>query len=122
VDGHWEEWGRYDRWLAEQYAYFVTKLSETRDARGSLLDTTMVLYGSACSTTHNAINYPLVLAGGEKLGLAHGHYLKTHEEKPLSNLFVSMLGAAGIETTQFADSTGPLEFESHQLFGKQSIA
>lgn len=122
VDGHWEEWGRYDRWLAEQYAYFVTRLSETRDARGSLLDTTMVLYGSACSTTHNAINYPLVLSGGEKLGLSHGHYLKTHEEKPLSNLFVSMLTAAGIETTQFADSTGPLEFESHQLFGERTEA
>ena len=55
-------------------------MSETRDEHGPLLDNTMVLYGSACSSTHNARNYPLVLAGGENMGLKHGGY-HVFEEK-----------------------------------------
>ena len=107
--GHWLDWGSYDAWLASQFAYFVKKMSETRDEHGPLLDHTMVLYGSACSSTHNARNYPLVLAGGEKMGLKHGGY-HVFEEKdtPMSNLFVSMLNAADVPTTSFSDSTGKL--------------
>ena len=108
-DGHWEDWGSYDAWLARQFAYFVKKMSETHDEHGPLLDNTMVLYGSACSSTHNARNYPLVLAGGEKMGLKHGGY-HVFEEKdtPMSNLFVSMLNAANVPTESFSDSTGKL--------------
>ncbi len=116
TDGHWEEWGQYDRWLTEQFAYFLNRLHELRDAQGSLLDNTLVLYGSACSTTHNAVNYPLVLAGGAGLGLQHGRYLKTASEAPLANLFVSMLQAVGIETDEFADSTGPFSNSGPRLF------
>jgi len=107
--GHWEQWGNYDAWLASNFAYFLKKMSETRDEHGPLLDNTMVLYGSACSSTHNARNYPLVLAGGEKMGLKHGGY-HVFEEKdtPMSNLFVSMLNAAGVKTDSFSDSTGEL--------------
>lgn len=116
-DGHWEEWGSYDRWLTEQFAYFLTRLSETADEHGPLLDNTLVLYGSACSTTHNAVNYPLVLAGGSNLNVRHGHYLKMPEEQRLSNLFVSMLNSVGIEAAAFADSTGPFHTPTHSLFG-----
>lgn len=116
ADGHWEEWGRYDRWLAEQFAYFLTRLDHLRDGNGSLLDSTLVLYGSACSTTHNAVNYPLVLAGGSAMGVRHGRYLKQQKETPMSNLFVSMLNTVGIEIEQFADSTGPLEIDAEPLF------
>ena len=107
--GHWKQWGSYDAWLASQFAYFVKKMRETSDEFGPLLDNTMVLYGSACSSTHNARNYPLVLAGGEKMGLKHGGY-HVYDEKhtPMSNLFVSMLNAAGVPTETFSDSTGPL--------------
>ncbi len=118
ADGHWEEWGRYDRWLTEQFAYFLTRLDQTHDAHGSLLDNTLVLYGSACSTTHNAVNYPLVLAGGAGIGLRHGHYLKQQEETPLANLFVSMLGVVGVKTDHFADSTGPFAASGHTLFAE----
>lgn len=94
----------------------MNRLHELRDAQGSLLDNTLVLYGSACSTTHNAVNYPLVLAGGAGLGLQHGRYLKTASEAPLANLFVSMLQAVGIETDEFADSTGPFSNSGPRLF------
>ena len=72
----------------------------------SLLDTTEILYGSCCSTTHNARNLPLALVGGGSLGLKHGHYRKYDESTPFSNVFVGMLNAVGVKTEIFADSTG----------------
>jgi hypothetical protein len=107
--GHWQEWGSYDAWLASQFAYFLKRMSETSDEHGPLIDNTLMLYGSACSTTHNARNYPLVLAGGENLGVKHGSYTVFDEkETPMSNLFVSMLNAAGVPVDSFGDSTGKL--------------
>ena len=73
-EGHWDEWGPFDRWYAEQFAYFVGRMQETGDEWGPLIDNTMMLYGSSCTTTHNARNYPLALVGGKNLGVRHGHY------------------------------------------------
>jgi len=107
--GHWEDWGRLDQWYAKQFDYFLNKMKNTKDIYGSLLDSTLILYGSACSTTHNARNCPLILAGGSKLGIQHGAYTKFDEKKErLSNLYVSMLNKLDIETVSFSDSTGPL--------------
>jgi hypothetical protein len=113
-DGHWEQWGRYDRWHAEQFAYFVKRLNEIKDPDGtSLLDTTEILYGGCCSTTHNARNLPLALIGGGKLGIKHGHYRKYDEATPFSNVFVGMLNAVGVKTDTFVDSTGGMP----EIFG-----
>jgi hypothetical protein len=107
--GHWENWGRLDRWYAQQFNYFLDKMKNTTDVYGPLLDNTLILYGSACSTTHNARNCPLILAGGSNLGVEHGAYTHFDEKKErLSNLFVSMLNKLDIETVRFSDSTGPL--------------
>ena len=107
--GHWEDWGRLDRWYAKQFNYFLNKMKNTKDVYGSLLDNTLILYGSACSTTHNARNCPLILAGGSDLGVEHGAYTQFDEKKErLSNLFVSMLNKLDVETVSFSDSTGPL--------------
>ena len=106
---HWVEWGRYDAWVTSNFAYLLKRLKETRDQHGPLLDNTLVLYGSACSSTHNARNYPLVLAGGEAMGVKHGSYHVFDEKHtPMSNLFVSMLKAVDVSADTFADSTGPL--------------
>ena len=104
-DGY-ERWARYDQFLASQHAYFLDRLSKTQDGDGSLLDSTIVLFGSATSTTHNARNYPIHLAGGKKLGLRHGAYHKYTEATPLSNLFVTMLDRMQVPVEKFADSTG----------------
>lgn len=107
--GHWAEWGQLDRWYSKQFAYFLDKMKNTKDINGSLLDSTMILYGSACSTTHNARNYPLILAGGSQLGLQHGSYTIFDEKKErLSNLYLSMLHKLDIEKENFSDSTGKL--------------
>jgi hypothetical protein len=109
TEGFFERWARYDQFLAQQLAYFLQRLAQTRDEHGPLLDSTMVLYGSACSTTHNARNYPLVLAGGQKMGLKHGQYREFPDSIPLSNLFVSLLNALDVHVPAFSDSTGKLD-------------
>ncbi|MGB0371920.1 MAG: DUF1552 domain-containing protein [Opitutales bacterium] len=108
-ENRWEQWGKYDQWLNKQFAYFVDKMKNTHDEHGSLLDNTLTLYGSACSNTHNARNYPLVLAGGKNLGAEHGAYTVFDEKhEPLSNLFVSMLNAVDVNVDSFSDSNGRL--------------
>lgn len=79
--GHWDDWGRLDRWYAKQFNYFLNKMKNTKDVYGSLLDNTLILYGSACSTTHNARNCPLILAGGSELGVEHGAYTQFDEKR-----------------------------------------
>lgn len=107
-EGHWDQWGPYDRWQAEQFAYFLGRMRETEDEYGSLLDSTALVYGSCCSTTHNANNYPMLVAGGKNLGIRQERYTRHPDEVPLANLFVSLLNAVDIPTANFADSTGPL--------------
>ena len=75
---------------------------------GSLLDRTLVFYGSSNSKTHQNRNYPLLLAGGRGLGTRHGQYLRFDETTPLANLFVTMLDRLGVPVESFADSTGEM--------------
>ena len=107
-EGHWDQWGPYDRWQSEQFAYFLKRMKETNDEQGSLLDSTAIVYGSCCSTTHNANNHPMLVAGGKNLGILQGRYTRYTNETPLSNLFVSLLNAVDIQAESFADSTGTL--------------
>ena len=104
-----EKLGQWDRFMIEQLAYFLHRLDSAKEADGSVLDNSLVLYGSSNSNTHNNTNYPLVLAGGGGLGMRHGHYRKFGSDVPLSNLFVTMLNSLSINQTSFADSTAPLE-------------
>lgn len=106
--GGYEALGRFDQFLAEQLSYFLTRLKETPEGDGSLLDRTLVFYGSSNSRTHNNNNYPLVLAGGRSLGLKHGQYLRFSDKTPLSNLFVTLLDRLNVPADSFADSTGEM--------------
>ena len=75
----------------------------------TLLDRTMVLYGSNLgnANTHVTTNLPILLAGG---GFRHGQHLAFDRERnyPLPNLFVSMLQRLGVEADRFASSTGTM--------------
>ena len=102
------ELGRWDQFMAEQLAYFLERMASAEEGGGSVLDHSVVLYGSSNSTTHNNTNYPLVLAGGHGLGLSHGQYLKLSERTPMSNLLLTMLRCVGGRQSSFADSTGEL--------------
>jgi hypothetical protein len=104
-------WSSWDNWLSQQYAYFLGRMKEVKDEHGSILDNTQVLYGSSQAHTHNARNLPLILAGGKNMGIKHGSYQRFEEKTPMTNLFVSMLNAAGVQRTKFSDSTGKLPGE-----------
>lgn len=99
------EFAKYDLFLSRQIAHFLGKLQEFRDSQGSVLDNTIVLYGSGASTTHNPVNLPTLVAGGSRMGLRHGSYWRK-ENTRLSNVFLSILRSLGIEAESFADSTG----------------
>jgi hypothetical protein len=103
--------GQWDRWRSEQHAYFLQRLRDTPEGDGNMLDRTVVLWGSAHPhASHSTRNYPLHLAGGNKLGFKHGklHAFEGEKKVPLANLFVSMLNAVDVPTEEFADSTGEM--------------
>jgi hypothetical protein len=95
--------------LIEAFGSFLQKLAESREGGDSLLDRTMVLFGSNLgnASSHDAHNMPIVLAGG---GFRHGRHLAFDRDNnyPLPNLFVSMLQRLGLEEDSFASSTGTM--------------
>lgn len=102
------EFAKYDLFLSQQIAGFLSRLQEYKDTDGTVLDNTIVLFGSGCSTTHNPTNLPTMVAGGTGMGLTHGAHW--HQEKtPMSNLYLSILHAMTIPAPSFSDSTGPLK-------------
>jgi hypothetical protein len=91
-------------------AYLLGKLDSLPDGDGSLLDNSMVLYGSGMSdgNEHNHGPLPVVLAGGAGGALAGGRHLRHEPETTMSNLLLAMLHKLGIEQESFGDSTGAL--------------
>ena len=128
--GGWKNFGIYCQFLNEEFSRFATRLKQTPEpgADGTMLDNSLLLFGSASSAFHLSRNYPLVLAGGNNMGFKHGRYLNNagaspqggawdggrepwqqeiaHEDRPLANVFVTMLQQLGVGTESFADSTG----------------
>jgi hypothetical protein len=98
------------RWHVEQYAYLLGKLAAMREGESTVLDNSMILFGSALSdgNSHNPHKMPLILAGGGGGRLNTGQYLVSGEDTPAANLYVSMLDAFGAPVERFADSTGRL--------------
>ena len=106
---HLEKLGKYDRFQAELLAEFITKLADTPEGDGTMLDSTIVLYGSSNSQTHVNTNYPLMLIGGEKIGLKQGALHDFGQKAPpLSNLYLTLLNALDVPAKQFSDSNGTI--------------
>ena len=101
------DFARYDLFLSHQLAYFFGSLAGYRDRDGSVLDNTIVLFGSGASTTHTPRNLPTLVAGGANMGLKHGTYWQDGETR-MSNMYLSILRSLDIEQESFSDSTGTL--------------
>jgi hypothetical protein len=99
-----------NRWHIAQYAYLLNKLKSMKEGDSTVLDNSMILFGSALSDgdSHNPHKLPLILGGRGGGRLNSGQHLKYTEDTPLANLYVSMLDAFGAPVERFADSTGPL--------------
>jgi len=100
---------RHEEGQFDALAEFLTSLTESKEEDQSLLDRTMVLYGTCMGSanSHSNVNLPALLAGG---GFKHGQHLAfdTQNNYPLTNLYVSMLQRLGIETNTFSTSTGTM--------------
>jgi Protein of unknown function (DUF1552) len=90
------------------FGYFLEKLRATPDGDGTLLDHSLVLYGSGMSdgNQHNHTDLPVVLAGGASGRLRGGRHLRHPKNTPMANLLVAMLDTLGIPTEKFGDSNG----------------
>ena len=108
----------------------MTRLKDTPEpaGTGTMLDNSLVLFGSASSAFHLSQNYPIVLAGGSNMGFKHGRYFNqaglnvfrgsweggkepyqkglVSEDEQLTRVFVTMLQQLGVETESFAGVTG----------------
>ena len=100
-----------ERYQVEQFARFLAKLNYIGDGDGTLLDHSMVLFGSGMgnANAHTNSNLPIILAGG---GFKHGGHkacpAKGPDRQPLCNLLLSMLHRFGAEVETFGTSKGTL--------------
>jgi len=101
------KFAQYDQFLSKQVAHFFGQLSKYQDRQGSVLDNTIVMFGSGASTTHYSRNLPTLLAGGSNMGLKHGSYWRKGESR-MSNMYLSILRALQVGQESFADSTSTL--------------
>jgi Protein of unknown function (DUF1552) len=92
------------------FAYMINKLQSIKDGDGTLLDHTLMLYGSGMSNSnvHNHSPLPILLAGGAAGTLKGNRHLQYPDETPMANLLLSILHKAGVEQQSIGDSTGPL--------------
>jgi len=92
-------------------AYFLERLETTPDGDGTLLDHSMILYGSSLSdgNEHNFDPLPVVLAGGGSGQIRGGRHIRHAPQTPMSNLLLTMLDKLGARVDSIGDSTGRLE-------------
>ena len=91
-------------------SHLLERLKTTPDGDGSLLDHSLILYGSAMSNSnvHNHAPLPVLIAGGAAGKLKGGRHLMYPEGTPMSNLLLTILNKAGVPQESVGDSTGLL--------------
>jgi hypothetical protein len=93
------------------FAYFLEKLKSTPEGAGSLLDHSLILYGSGMGNPniHDHVNLPVLVAGGSAGRVKGGRHIRYAEPRPLANLHLTLLERAGVRLDAFADSKGKVD-------------
>ncbi len=101
---------KINRFYAERLAYFLDSLSSIREGERSLLDNSLIVYGSGISDgdRHNHDELPILMAGSGAGRIQTGKHLRFDKETPMCNLYVWLLNQFGIRADSFGDSTGLL--------------
>ena len=90
-------------------AQLMEKLKSIEAHDGSLLDHTVLMLGGSQISSHSGGSFPMLLAGGRKLGFQHGQHVKwAGGTKPASDLYLTILQQMGCPVKSFKESTGPL--------------
>ena len=94
-----------------QFAYFLEKMRSIKEGDGTLLDHSMIVYGSglADGNAHAHDNLPVLLAGRGGGAINQGRHIQVSKETPMTNLFMSLLDNMGAKVPRIGDSTGLLK-------------
>ena len=105
-----EKLSKINRFQVQQLSYLLQKMKSIREGERTLLDNSMVVYGSGLSdgNRHNHDNLPILLAGSGGGTIETGRHLRYDIETPVCNLFMSMLDRMGVDAPFIGDSTGRL--------------
>lgn len=92
------------------FAYFLERLKATPEGSGSLLDHSLILYGSGIGNPnlHDHTNLPILVAGGAAGGMKGNRHIRYDEPVPLANLHLTLLDKVGVTIDSFADSNGKI--------------
>jgi hypothetical protein len=92
------------------FAQFLEKMKATRDGDGSLLDHSVLLYGSNMSNSnaHNHFPLPNLVLGGASGRLKGNRHLRYPDHTPMTNLLLSVMDKAGVNVETLGDSTGKM--------------
>jgi hypothetical protein len=106
-----ENLGAFDKFQGDRLGHFLGKMADTPEGNGSMLDNTIVYYGTSNSKTHVNRNYPLLVTGGSNLGIKHCgyHNFLTTGKQPLCNLYLTFLQSLSVPAKSFSDSTGVIK-------------
>jgi hypothetical protein len=101
------------------FAYYLERLKATPDGNGSLLDHSLILYGSGIGNPniHDHTNLPILVAGGAAGGMKGDRHIVYQEPVPLANLHLTLLDKVGVKIDSFADSNGKI----NELFTPLSV-
>jgi hypothetical protein len=101
---------KINRYYVERLAYFLDSLASIREGDSTLLDNSLIIYGSGISDgdRHNHDELPILMAGGGAGRLRGGKHIRFEKETPLCNLYVWMLNNFGVRADSFGDSNGTL--------------
>jgi hypothetical protein len=99
-----------NRFHTQQLAYLLERFKSVKEGEGTLLDNSLIVYGSAISdgNRHNHHDLPILLMGKGGGRVTPNRHVRYPRRTPLCNLYVSLLDAAGVSVQSFGDSTGPL--------------
>ena len=102
---------KIDQHHVEMFSSFLAKLKQTKDGDGTLLDNSMVLYGSSLSDSnkHEHFNLPTVIAGHGAGQIKGGRHIRYRKGTPMTNLYLNMLDTVGVKEDKFGDSTGRID-------------
>jgi hypothetical protein len=104
-------WAKIGTYHVDQFAAFLGKLKSIQDGDGTLLDQTLLLYGSGLSNAnvHAKNNLPCVVAGGAGGALKGNRHLQYARGTPWSNLLVSLVRKAGVDVERIGQSNGAVD-------------
>ncbi len=101
---------KIQRYHTGKFAQFLDKLAAMPDGDGSMLDHSILLYGSNMSNSnaHNQFPLPTAVVGGGCGKLKGGQHLRYEDHTPLANVLLAVLDRAGVAMDKFGDSTAHL--------------